>query len=97
MSAPAPVIYRESLRIVAEQHVRMHAGGTLLSVAPGRDDPDRIDLWYTTYPTHPRQYHDRPVYVVGTGGSRPAGRFVGTAVMPGGLVWHVFEGLGALS
>lgn len=91
------VIHRVSLEIKDEQRLRIHGGGKLLAVAPDRDGLDRIDLWYTTYPANPHQYHDRPIYIAGTGHREPPAKYVGTAVMPSGLVFHVFEGLGFLS
>jgi hypothetical protein len=84
-------IFRYSLKLTVTQTIEMPLSYKLLSVAPGRTDDYTIDLWAQV----PEQAPMVPVTIeiVGTGHPMPKAvlYFVGTAVMPDGLVWHVFE------
>lgn len=85
-------IYRYQLFVADHVPIVLQRGSTILSVAPSRTSDMHIDLWATAY-NPPGQPHVRDLYIVGTGGPIPALplRFIGTCVMPNGLVWHVFE------
>ncbi len=87
-------IYRYELAVTDEQHVSLPSAHTLLSVAPSRGGY-HVDLWARVSASH----HEtkRTFHIFGTGHPLPdtgqtAGDmdFIGTAVMPDGLVWHVF-------
>ncbi|OCB09274.1 hypothetical protein A5717_26235 [Mycolicibacterium porcinum] len=92
-------ILRHEIAITDYQVIELPASGELLSVAPSRVTPDSaLDVWSVDYQLGlPMRVE---VLVVGTGNPVPgpyeesilAGNFLGTAVCPGGLVWHVWQG-----
>jgi hypothetical protein len=84
-------IFRYPLKVVGTQTIEMPLYYTLLSVAPGRTDEYTIDLWAQVPEQAPLVPVD--IEIVGTGHPMPRVMldFVGTAVMPDGLVWHVYE------
>lgn len=78
--------------IAFRQSVEMPEDADIVSIAPGRSDCYHIDLW-ATVPNPDAPKVKRHFNIVGTGHLVPvaAQRFIGTAVMPDGFVWHVFE------
>lgn len=86
------IIHRHELTIVdTPQIVSLPSAHTLLSIAPGRNGY-YIDLWVLG---ESRLTHEviRTFRIFGTGHPIPNEeqlKFVGTAVMPDDLVWHVF-------
>lgn len=83
-------VYCYELRVDDVQIVNLPSAHQILSVAPGRGRFDTIDCWTLVAPSH--HTVARTFHVVGTGNPMPYTDdvFVGTAVMPNGLVWHVF-------
>lgn len=64
-------------------------GATLVHVAC-QDGPGFVQVWALVDPL--RQPETRDFQVYGTGQDVPSdARYVGTALAPFGLVWHVFE------
>lgn len=82
-------IFREELKLVDYQEITSDA--IPLAVDPGRTH-NGIDIW--TIHHNGKSEEKRGIYIVGTGNPMPDGlsAFIGTCVMPNGLVWHVFEG-----
>jgi len=68
-------------------HVVMLRGPVLHVATRHRDE---VEVWFLNDPELEPQ--SREFTVVGTGHAMPAGRHVGTAIVPGGaLVWHLLE------
>lgn len=102
-------IYRQQIGITDDQTIVVPWLSKVLSVAPARD-AYAIDLWYTVPEFAPCQ-QQLLVHIAGTGHPIPkefathgddvsalhpiTDNFVGTCIMPDGLVWHVFAALGA--
>lgn len=87
-------IYRYQLPVKDESKLRLPVNHKLLSVAPGRDGY-YVDLWAEVdFVPDDRGTPKvgRIFYIVGTGHRMPEGEldYIGTAVMPDGLVWHVY-------
>jgi hypothetical protein len=88
-------ILRFPLDVVDHQRLTILGLQTVVSVAPSRDDPTGVDLWAICDEGAPTIRLDRlDVWIIGTGHAMPpeasANTFVGTAVTPSQLVWHVF-------
>lgn len=86
-------IYKYELKITDKQVVKMPAGADLLSVQPS--DPNRQEdmLWVWALVDEKDSQMSREFLIVGTGHECNA-RFygyLGTCMMPNGLVWHVFH------
>lgn len=86
-------IHRYPVVVSDRVPISMDEGAEILSVAPARDGDgySELELWATAYPGEKVGW--RELVIVGTGNPVPPRplRFIGTCVMPRGLVWHVFE------
>lgn len=98
-------VYRYALGIADHQVIDLPLSSQILSVAPGRmvagisPAAEHLDLWVLVPEVAPDvPYH---IHIVGTGHPMPpeltrygmeevARQFIGSAVMPSHLVWHVF-------
>jgi len=81
-------IFKYKLEITDEQEIAIPDGAAVLSVAAQGDD---LCLWAAVDTLN--ALHLKTIYIHGTGNPIEAleyKRFIGTAVMPNGLVWHVF-------
>jgi hypothetical protein len=96
-------IWKYTLEVTDEQEIEMPDVLKFRHVAPiaasgylpnsstweERVRSERINVWAEVDACS--ELRKKKFYVVGTGHSLPeVGIFVGTAVMPSGLVWHVF-------
>lgn len=83
-------MFRYQLEVTDRQGITLPAAHTLLSVAPGRSDY-HVDLWAKVTPSSSEDL-TRVFRIFGTGHQMPETplEFIGTAVMPDGLVWYVF-------
>jgi hypothetical protein len=88
-------IHRHPIFVADRVSLWVHPASEVLSVAPARDGEgvSRLDVWTTTPQSPGFKTERRELVIVGTGNPVPAEplRFIGTCVMPSGLVWHVFE------
>ena len=91
MPEPIRSIYRYELKITDYQVISTTTPP--LAVAPGRNH-NGIDLW--AFNIENVKTVPRSIYILGTGNPISVfldlNRYIGTVVMPNGLVWHVFEG-----
>ncbi|QOV97625.1 DUF7352 domain-containing protein [Rhodococcus pyridinivorans] len=82
---------RTNIEITDTVTVELPARSRLLHVAPCRQNPDtHIDVWFE-FPDQPTPMRVHTFHIEGTG--HPLvddALYVGTAVCPNGLVWHVY-------
>lgn len=87
-------IFRQQLLIIDDVDIFVPKGTKPLSVAPGRGGNDHLDLWYSIPDSFPDERVGMSVHIAGTGPpiepEVSLDDFIGTCVMPNGLVWHVF-------
>lgn len=84
-------ILRTSFPASAAANIALESPVLALHCAPARTGGEVIDVWYVDHDEEPTS--ERVVFdVYGTGHPLPdhPGHYVGTCVMPSGLVWHVF-------
>lgn len=84
-------VWRTTIEIADAVTAELPARSKLLHVAPCRDYPNtRLDVWFEI-PAEPTPMRVHTFHVEGTG--HPLvddALYVGTAVCPNGLVWHVY-------
>lgn len=85
---PKRTIWKTTLRFVdGPQEIALPLGADVLSV---HEQHGSVVMWFICTPAAPKQ--TRKFQIVGTGHAAPEyALYEGTAFMPNGLVWHVFE------
>lgn len=88
-------IFRQQIDLWADC-IDVPSGAKVLSVAPARHVTDGlIDVWYTVSDVD-NPVETYPLTILGTGHQFSIKileqDFIGTCVMPSGLVWHIFVG-----
>ena len=78
-------VYKYPLKLADEQDLEIQQGAQFLTVA---EQQGELVLYARVISDAPKV--KRRIRVAGTGHPRVNGRYVGTAMMPSGLVWHVF-------
>jgi len=82
-------IWKYELMIMEDQTLVMPKGATILSVD---NQNGGLCLWAMVDPDEP--YTDRRIEIIGTGAGIDTTinrKFIGTVVLIGSFVWHVFE------
>lgn len=83
------VIWKQQLRVVSDQIVRLPRGSTILH---GDQQDDEPCIWFQCDPEQAKE--DHKIRLCGTDMDVPPNsKYLGTALCNGGtLVWHVWEG-----
>jgi hypothetical protein len=86
-------VYKYTLDITGKQVVKMPPGALLLSVQPSDPEREKNQLWVWALVDPDLSPASREFLIVGTGHPCNANfyAYLGTCMMPNGLVWHVFH------